>query len=121
MLGMLLLFSAGVSALGIAVHSTHGALKPGPQGIVQAQDIRGISSVLNSRSSPSSLSTGTSSSSSGLPVYPKGDCVTECSVDPAGRMAHCPADAAAGIPATRCQTVGGGEDTCPSLRYPDAL
>jgi hypothetical protein len=118
MLGMLLLFSAGVSALGIAVHSTHVALKPGPHVTVLKQHIRGTSSLLQS---PSSLSTGVSSSG-GLPVYPKGDCVTECSTDPASRMAHCPADAAAGIPATRCQAVaGGGDDTCPSLRYPDAL
>lgn len=53
-------------------------------------------------------------------VYPRGDCVTECSADPAQFMAHCQADPATGIPSTVCKAAAGDFD-CPSLRYPDAV
>lgn len=60
------------------------------------------------------------SSGTGAAPYPAGDCPTECSADPAARMAHCPAEG--GIPATQCQALNDSQPgLCPSLRYPDAL
>ncbi|KAF8057288.1 hypothetical protein HT031_006096 [Scenedesmus sp. PABB004] len=52
--------------------------------------------------------------------YPRGDCATECSHDPAARMRGCEADAAAGIPATACKSLDD-PDVCPTLRYLDAV
>lgn len=60
----------------------------------------------------------------GFPAYPKGDCATQCSMDLATRMAHCQADPSVGIPATQCAAApapGTGDDTCPTVRYPDAV
>lgn len=73
-----------------------------------------------SSSKPTIWHSSTSNESS-LPKYPEGDCVTQCSADPAQRLAHCSADPAAGIPATTCTSQSVDADTCPSLRYPDAL
>jgi hypothetical protein len=39
-------------------------------------------------------------------------------------MAHCRADPSVGIPATQCAaapTPGSGDDTCPTVRFPDAV
>lgn len=124
---LLLVAVASVSALGIAFRSSHEALKPGlvrehaahSAGLLQAAPASsGVTTKLASSSTTSS-----SSHAAEAAVYPKGDCVTECSVDPAARMAHCAADPAQGIPATKCQAVpsAGEEEVCPSLRYPDAL
>lgn len=60
----------------------------------------------------------------GFPTYPKGDCATQCSRDLATRMAHCQADPSVGIPATQCPAAaapGSGDDTCPTVRFPDAV
>lgn len=52
--------------------------------------------------------------------YPRGDCATECSMNPASSMHSCTADAAKGIPATVCKPLSD-PDICPTLRYMDAV
>jgi hypothetical protein len=52
--------------------------------------------------------------------YPKGDCATECSMNPASSMHSCTADAGKGIPATVCKALSD-PDICPTLRYMDAV
>ncbi|KAF6256821.1 hypothetical protein COO60DRAFT_67256 [Scenedesmus sp. NREL 46B-D3] len=52
--------------------------------------------------------------------YPRGDCATECSVNPASSMHSCTADADSGIPATVCRALSD-PDICPTLRYMDAV
>lgn len=100
--------------------------------LLASLSLLGLSHIRDSHTSqrtvtPRNLSPETSvgSRDTGLPVYPKGDCVTQCSMDPAFRMAHCPSDPSAGIPATTCEAVEAGseasDDSCPSFRFPDAL
>lgn len=118
-MAVLLLALTSVSAPAIAAHTAH-SIKPTHHSLQHIQGVPWRSHTLFRPSTAANSVWGPADSS--FPVYPKGDCATQCSVDPAARMAHCTADLAAGIPATQCQAVDGSEtDICPSVRYPDAL